>query len=227
MTRRICGAGGMDPIVRHSISLTALIGLILSGTVAWAENASVPLNALSASASYFEAKARGGAVLPAAEIAKLRSQLADLTALYGTPDASVPPAYTRALEGDARLLRQAQTMDDAAAGRIIKGVASDIEIKRNFALSANALGGAPPTTVSVTVQIKQFGQPVSGYIVRWAPELWSDDVVYEFNGDPLKGDITPGRYIVTALRNATVATRQPKPVGLSGHSTETIDIVVP
>lgn len=211
--------------MRHLL-VFALIGSAASNG-AWAQNAGAPLSSLAASIVQLNDRARSDSALPAAKLTKLHSQVGDLTSLYGQSYSVVPTVYAQSLQFDADRLQQARTMSPDDAAWIISGVASDIDAKHKFALSANLLGGQPPAAVSVTVEIKRNGQTLSGYIVRWAPQLWPDTIVSEFNGDPLHGDLSPGLYIATALLNGTVAISQPKPVGLGGHSNETIDILLP
>jgi hypothetical protein len=194
---------------------------------AWAQSAAVQFDSMSDSIRRLGDRGRVETILPSAKITALGAQVGELNSLYrGRED--VPVAYTQSLQRDADLLRQAQTMASGDAGRLIDGVASDIALKHQYALSFNAFGGnQAPTLVSVIVEVKRNGQTLTGYIVRWSPELWPDTVVKEFNGNPLKGDLAPGRYILTALTNGNVATQQPKGVGLTQHSSETIDVIVP
>lgn len=213
--------------MQRKIVVLAMICWSGGQTVAWAQSASVQLDSLSNSIGQLDAQARSEKALPSAKIATLRAQIDDLNSLY-KGSGNLPIAYTKSLQRDAELLSQTPTMAPDDATRIIDGVASDIALKHQYALSVNAFGGnQAPTLVSVTVEIKRNGQQLKGYVVRWSPELWRDTIVDEFNGDPLKGDLAPGRYIVTALTNGNVATQQPKGVGLSHHSSETIEIILP
>jgi hypothetical protein len=138
------------------------------------------------------------------------------------------PDFARSLSYNAELLAEASRASDEDAAAILVDVSDDLEVKRSAAASMG-ISSSFPGRVRVRVSTLRNGQAVAGYVVTLNTVRWqAGQPMYRLpNLSPAAGEVTPGRYLVSAILNGLVMASDVFRVGLSAEDETKIELPVP
>jgi len=200
-------------------------------SIVWLAPVSVDAQTLAASFTRIQQGLDQAAVAKPAQEPVLTKIAQDAFALQ-VASARISPAdapeYARSLLFNAYLIEVAKNSTDEQAAPILADVSEDLHTKRQ---AAAAMGAAStfPGRVRVRVSTIHNGRPLGGYVVTLSPKRWTGpDPMYRLPAlSPASGEVAPGRYVVSALRDNAVQASDTFQIGLAAEDEIEIQLPVP
>lgn len=209
--------------------LGSLMMLLMQIAVAAPSDAFFPLNQAIA---ILADSARGEAL--AKEVNEVRELSRKLENRFSAAGIDVPDDYSKTLQFDAKLLREAARGNGGQSDvALVREVIEDLRAKR-LAAESKGMGantGMFSPLIGVAITTKSNGSVANGYLVYCNPRRFAEATTAMFvfvkPTSPTSYAMPPGKYVCSVTQGGNVRARQEVPVGLTGNSSEDVIILLP